>query len=246
MSHYFITGASSGIGKALAIALSSKGHIVSVVARREERLQKLQEEQRNINIFPADVSNRSEIKKIVEASIRSAGSIDCAILNAGKYLPIGGGELNSAEFSEHMLVNYMGVVHVLDILIPKFRNLHKGHIVIMGSTAGYRGLPRSAAYGPTKAALANLAEALYLDLTPFGIKVQIISPGFVETEATAINNFKMPQIISADRAAVHIIKGLKSKQFEICFPTAFVYIMKFLKILPHSLYFKIIKWVTKK
>ena len=246
MSHYFITGASSGIGKALAIALSSKGHIVSVVARREERLQKLQEEQRNINIFPADVSNRSEIKKIVEASIRSAGSIDCAILNAGKYLPLGGVELNSAEFSEHMLVNYMGVVHVLDILIPEFRNLHKGHIVIMGSTAGYRGLPRSAAYGPTKAALANLAEALYLDLTPFGIKVQIISPGFVETEATAINNFKMPQIISADRAAVHIIKGLKSKQFEICFPTAFVYIMKFLKILPHSLYFKIIKWVTKK
>ncbi len=246
MSHYLITGASSGIGKALAIALASNGHMVSVVARREEPLRKLKEEQENIHTFPADVRNISEIKKIVRASITRFGTIDCAILNAGKYQPLGGEELNSAEFSEHMLVNYMGVVHILDILIPEFRKLKRGHIVIMGSTAGYRGLPRSAAYGPTKAALLNLAEALYLDLTTLGIKVQIISPGFVETEATAINDFKMPQIISADKAAAHIIKGLRGKQFEICFPMPFVSIMKFLKILPHSLYFKIIKWVTKK
>lgn len=246
MNHYFITGASSGIGKALAISLASKGHTVSIVARRKGHLRKLQEEQENIHIFPADVSNSLEIKKIVKACIENVGSIDCAILNAGKYMPLGANELNSNEFYEHMLVNYMGVVHILDILIPEFRKINRGHIVIMGSTAGYRGLPRSAAYGPTKAALANLAEALYLDLTPLGIKVQIISPGFVETEATAINDFKMPQIISAEKAAVHIIKGLESKQFEICFPAGFVSIMKFLKILPYSLYFKIINWVTKK
>ena len=246
MSHYFISGASSGIGKALAIALASKGHIVSIVARRIEHLKELQKEQENIHIFPADVSNSMEIKRIVKACLKNVGSIDCAILNAGKYLPLGGDELNSEEFNAHMSVNYMGVVHILASLIPEFKNLQKGHIVIMGSTAGYRGLPRSAAYGPTKAALSNLAEALYLDLTPMGIKVQIISPGFVETEATAINDFKMPQIISAEKAAAKIIKGLKSNQFEISFPKGFVYIMKFLKILPNSLYFKIIKWVTKK
>lgn len=246
MGHYFITGASSGIGKALAIALATDGHYVSVVARREKHLRKLQWESQNIRIFPADVSNRLEIKKIIESSINSVGPIDCAILNAGKYLPLGGGELDSAEFLEHMLVNYMGVVNVLDSIIPDFKNLNRGHIVIMGSTAGYRGLPRSAAYGPTKAALANLAEALYLDLTPMGVKVQIISPGFVETEATAINDFKMPQIISSDKAAHYILKGLRTNRFEIIFPTGFVSIMKLLKILPNSLYFNIIKWVTKK
>ena len=245
MGHYFITGASSGIGKALAIALASDGHYVSVVARREKYLRKLQEQNQNIHIFPADVSNRLEIKKIIEASKNIVGPIDCAILNAGKYLPLGGCELNSAEFLEHMQVNYMGVVNVLESIIPDFRKLNKGHIVIMGSTASYRGLPRSAAYGPTKAALANLAEALYLDLTPMGVKVQIISPGFVETEATAINNFKMPQIISADKAAGYILKGLKTDRFEIFFPTGFVSIMKMFRILPNSLYFKIIKWITK-
>jgi short-subunit dehydrogenase len=115
----------------------------------------------------------------------------------------------------------------------------------MGSTAGYRGLPRSAAYGPTKAALANLAEALYLDLEPYGIKVQMISPGFVETEATDVNDFKMPQIISAHTAATKIIKGLNSNQFEICFPAGFVWVMKLLSVLPHALYTPIIKWITK-
>jgi short-subunit dehydrogenase len=139
----------------------------------------------------------------------------------------------------------MGVVHVLDCLIPAFKSTGSGHIAIMGSTAGYRGLPRSAAYGPTKAALANLAEALYLDLEPYGIKVQMISPGFVETEATAVNDFKMPQIISAHTAATKIIKGLNRNQFEICFPAGFVWVMKLLSVLPHALYTPIIKWITK-
>ena len=164
----------------------------------------------------------------------------------GKYLPLGGLELNSEEFYDHMMVNYMGVIHPLDSIIPKFIGLQRGHIVIMGSTAGYGGLPRSAAYGPTKAALSNLAEALHIDLTPLGIKVQIISPGFVETEATAINDFKMPQIISASKAANNIIKGLKSNKFEICFPTGFVIIMKLLRILPKSIYFKVIRWITNR
>ena len=245
MSHYFITGASSGIGQALALALSSDGHHVTAVARRLERLQKLQTHRPNINSFAGDVSNLSDMQNIIEVCSRHSGPIDCVILNAGKYVPLGGADINSSEFYDHMMVNYMGVVHVLDCLIPIFKSTGSGHIAIMGSTAGYRGLPRSAAYGPTKAALANLAEALYLDLEPYGIKVQMISPGFVETEATAVNDFKMPQIISAHTAATKIIKGLNSNQFEICFPAGFVWVMKLLSVLPHALYTPIIKWITK-
>ena len=245
LSHYFITGASSGIGQALALALSSNGHSVTAVARRLERLQDLQINSPNINIFQGDVSNPSDMKTIVEDCSNLFGQIDCAILNAGKYVPLGGADINSREFYDHMMVNYMGVVHVLDCLIPAFKSTGSGHIAIMGSTAGYRGLPRSAAYGPTKAALANLAEALYLDLEPYGIKVQMISPGFVETEATAVNDFKMPQIISASKAAIKIIKGLNSNQFEICFPTGFVWVMKLFRLLPHSFYARIIKGITK-
>ena len=245
MSHYFITGASSGIGQALALALSSDGHHVTTVARRLERLQKLQADSPNINSFAGDVSNLSDMQNIIEECTRHYGPIDCAILNAGKYVPLGGADINSSEFYDHMMVNYMGVVHVLDCLVPTFKNKLSGHIAIMGSTAGYRGLPRSAAYGPTKAALANLAEALYLDLQPYGIKVQIISPGFVKTEATAVNDFEMPQIISASKAATKIIKGLNSNKFEISFPTGFVAVMKLLRILTHALYANIIKGITK-
>lgn len=245
MSHYFITGASSGIGQALALALSSDGHHVTAVARRLERLQKLQTDSPYINSFAGDVSNLSDMQNIIEECSRHSGLIDCAILNAGKYVPLGGADINSSEFYDHMMVNYMGVVHVLDCLIPAFKSTGSGHIAIMGSTAGYRGLPRSAAYGPTKAALANLAEALYLDLEPYGIKVQMISPGFVETEATDVNDFKMPQIISAHTAATKIIKGLNRNQFEICFPAGFVWVMKLLSVLPHALYTPIIKWITK-
>ena len=245
LSHYFITGASSGIGQALALALSFDGHSVTAVARRLERLQDLQINSPNINIFQGDVSNPSDMKTIVEDCSNLFGQIDCAILNAGKYLPLGGADINSKEFYDHMMVNYMGVVHVLDCLVPTFKNKLSGHIAIMGSTAGYRGLPRSAAYGPTKAALANLAEALYFDLQPYGIKVQIISPGFVKTEATAVNDFDMPQIISASKAATKIIKGLNSNKFEISFPTGFVWVMKLLRLLPHALYASIVKGITK-
>lgn len=245
MSHYFITGTSSGIGRALALALAFEGHKITAIARRSERLQKLQADSPNISIFKGDVSNLSEIQKIIENAIKCSGPIDCAILNAGKYVPLGGAELDSSEFYDHMMVNYMGVVNVLDSLIPIFKNAHAGHIAIMGSTAGYRGLPRSAAYGPTKAALANLAEALYIDLKPYNIKVQLISPGFVETEATAVNDFKMPQIISASRASNAIIRGLHRNQFEICVPIGFAFVMKFLRILPFILYSRIINWITK-
>ena len=245
MSHYFITGASSGIGQALALALSFDGHNVTAVARRLERLQKLQIDSPNINIFAGDVSNLPDMKRIIVDCINHSGQIDCAILNAGKYVPLGGADINSIEFYNHMMVNYMGVVHVLDCLVPIFKSTQSGHIAIMGSTAGYRGLPRSAAYGPTKAALANLAEALYLDLEPYGVKVQMISPGFVKTEATAVNDFYMPQIVSAGKAATKIIKGLNSNRFEICFPTGFVWVMKLLSLLPHAFYTRIIKGITK-
>jgi short-subunit dehydrogenase len=245
MSHYFITGASSGIGYALAVALAKNGNHVSVVARRKDRLQQLKNDFPKINIFSADVTDSVKMQQVIEECISHSGMPDCAILNAGKYTPLGGDQIDISEFCDHMMVNYMGVIHALNSFVPNFKNRGFGHIVIMGSTAGYRGLPKSAAYGPTKAALTNLAEALYLDLSAYSIKVQLISPGFVETDATAVNEFKMPQLMSSEDAAKQIIKGLDSNRFEICFPSRFAFVMKILKLLPYFIYFRLIKWATK-
>jgi NADP-dependent 3-hydroxy acid dehydrogenase YdfG len=239
MRHYFITGVSSGIGAALVAALSPDANITGV-ARRQDRLDALSEKHKNFHPVRADVTDAKAMQAAVKTAIKSFGSIDVAILNAGIYTPQDGSKIDPAVFQQHMDINYMGVVNALAPIVADMTDKKQGHIAITSSVAGWRGLPKSAAYGPTKAALISLAESLYFDLAPKGIKLQVICPGFVESEATAINDFEMPDLLSSEQAATHIIHGLKRDDFIVDFPKSFTRKMKFLKYLPDHLFFKFV------
>lgn len=237
MAHYLITGASSGIGAALSAALTAKGHKVSGLARRRDRLDALAAALPNFYPVVADVTDADSVSNAIDRAVTAQGSVDTAILNAGIYQPQDGRAIDPAIYAAHMAVNYMGVVNALAPLVPPMLDRGYGQVAIVSSVAGWRGLPKSAAYGPTKAALISLAESLYFDLVPNGIKLQIICPGFVDSEATSVNDFEMPHLISAERAASFILEGLASDRFSIEFPKAFTRRVGLLRFLPDRLYF---------
>ena len=245
MTHYFITGASAGIGAALAKKLNADKHHVSAVARRADRLAALEQATDYFCGYQADVRDASAMAAAVDTSFKIYGPIDVAILNAGIYVPQDGCQISPSIYAEHMDVNYMGVVNGLAAIVPQMLAARSGQIVIISSVAGWRGLPKAAAYGPTKAALISLAESLYFDLTPKNIKIQIMCPGFVDTEATAVNDFDMPDLLSAETAADHIIAGMQSDVFSHAFPKSFTRKLKFLKYLPDRLYFALVKKQTE-
>ena len=242
--HVVITGASSGIGYSLAEKLALKGWQVSAIARRYEKLFELQQKVGSILPIAADVSVPEQIKSALVKAENASGPFDIAILNAGIYSPVNVKSFSSEPFVKQMQINYFGVIHCLEHLLPMMLARGSGHLALMGSVAGYRGLPKSAAYGPTKAAIQNLAESLFFDLNPKGIKLQVINPGFVETEATAKNDFVMPDLISSDVAADHIIQGLQQDIFEISFPKSFVRKLKFMRLLPSHLYLRLTSKIT--
>ena len=192
MVHYLITGSSSGIGAALSKKITAKGYQVSGIARRKCRLAELSKQNKAFKGYSADVGDPEALMTAINEAKANSGPIDVAILNAGIYQPQDGTKIDPAVYEHHMRINYLGVVNALAGLVPDMISAGRGHIAIVSSVAGWRGLPKSAAYGPTKAALNSLAESLYFDLVPRGIKLQIICPGFVESEATAVNDFEMP------------------------------------------------------
>jgi short-subunit dehydrogenase len=148
------------------------------------------------------------------------------------------------EMLRHQSVNYVGSLHVVDAVLPRMLAEGRGHISLMGSVAGYRGLPQALAYGPTKAALNNLAEVMFLDLRRRGMGVSIVNPGFVETPLTAQNRFRMPALITPQEAAQHIIKGWQIGEFEIHFPRRFTWSLKAMRYVGHSLYFAAVHRAT--
>ena len=240
MAHYFITGASSGIGAALAGQLTVAGHQVSAVARRQQRLASLTKQHEAFHGYVADVGDAASLAAAINKAKAESGTIDVAILNAGIYQPQDGTKIDPQIYANHMTINYLGVVNALAGLVPDMVRDGKGHIAIVSSVAGWRGLPKSAAYGPTKAALISLAESLYFDLVPHGLKIQVICPGFVDSEATAVNNFEMPDLISADSAASAIISGMQGHDFSINFPKSFTRKMGLLRLLPDRLFFRLV------
>lgn len=237
----WITGASSGIGLELARLIADYVDNVAVSARSEKKLDKLAEEDARIFAYPLDVTDPLAVAKTVTEIEKSNGAIDLAILNAAAWDLIDMADFDLSAVRQGIEVNYMGVMHALHAVLPGMLARGTGHIVIMASTAGYRGLPRSGAYGPTKAALINLAETLRIELTPRGIKVSLVCPGFVDTPATQKNPFPMPGIISAPMAAQYIVTGLAREKYDISFPFLFVFGMKLLRILPSSWYFWMIR-----
>lgn len=242
--HYFITGVSSGIGYALVERLCRNGHKVSGVARRQSQLEKLEKQHDNFKGFVCDVTDRDALEGAFSDARAHYGAIDVLIPNAGIYIPQDKAVIDITAFQKHIDVNYMAVINCLAAVMPEMIERNQGHIALMASVAGYRGLPRSSAYGPTKAAIINLGEALRFDLADTNIKIQIICPGFVETEATAVNDFEMPELITAERAANEICQGLASSQFEIAFPKSFARKMKWLKWMPTDMYFSLVKRMT--
>lgn len=242
----WIVGASSGIGRATAEALHAQGAQVIVSARDADALHELAKGRDGFVVLPLDVT---EPETLAAAKLKVQACVDIApdlvLYCAGRYLPQRATEFNLLEMQKHLAVNYVGALHLLDAVIPMLLEAGRGHLALVGSVAGYRGLPMSLAYGPTKAALNNLAENLYLDLHPLGLGISIINPGFVDTPLTAQNSFKMPALITPEEAARHILHGWKQGQFEMNFPRRFTRWVKLMRCLPDSWYFSAVRRVTR-
>jgi NAD(P)-dependent dehydrogenase (short-subunit alcohol dehydrogenase family) len=172
------------------------------------------------------------------------GGIDLAIYCAGHYRPQRATAFDLADMQRHLQVNYVGALYLIAAVMPAMLAAGRGHLSLVGSVAGYRGLPNSIAYGPTKAALLNLAETLYLDLHDRGLGVSIINPGYVATPLTAQNDYPMPALMTADAAAVRILRGWARGDFEIHFPRRFTLWLKLLRMLPYRTYFAAVRRVT--
>ena len=176
--------------------------------------------------------------------VLASGPLDLMLYCAGYYKAMRATDFSLDEMLQHNQVNYVGAVQVLGAVLPGMLARRAGHVSLISSVAGYRGLPQSVAYGPTKAALINLAETLYVDLQDHHIGVSLVCPGFVETPLTAQNKFTMPGLINPAQAAVAILKGWGQGQFEIHFPKRFTLWMKALALLPARLYFPLIRRFT--
>ena len=239
----WLVGASSGIGRATASALHAQGAKVVVSARGTAALNTFVNAHPGALALPLDVTDARAVKAAA-SSLAARDALDCVVYCAGHYHAMDAMHLDLADLLRHNEVNYLGALRMLDAVVPQLlaRPLdqstgRRGHISLMGSVAGYRGLPNSLAYGPTKAALINLAETLYLDLHAQGVGVSLINPGFVETPLTRQNQFKMPALISPEQAAREILRGWARGEFEIHFPKRFTRWMKALRLLPYPLFF---------
>jgi short-subunit dehydrogenase len=242
----WITGASSGIGKALAVKFSNEGWQVAISARRKELLEELSKTNPNISSFPLDVTNRESCVQIFANILKKYSNIDLCVFSTGTYDPKTEKEINLDQIENVMKVNFFGTLNCIKAAESYLKNKKKGHIAIMSSVAGYRGLPNSSGYGPSKAALINLSESLYFDFKKKQVKISLISPGFIKTPLTDKNNFKMPFLKSPEFAADKIYKGLvKTNEFEITFPKQLTIIMKIFRILPNKIYLFLISKLTK-
>ena len=246
----WLVGASSGIGRALGSALHARGARVVVSARKADALDAFVVEHPGALALPIDVTDlpavHTAVRKIVET-----GGLDCMVYCAGHYREMTAMAFDLPDMLRHCQINYEGALHVLDAVLPHFLGRAKagssgfnGHISLISSVAGYRGLPKSLAYGPTKAALINLAETLYLDLHERGVGVSLINPGFVDTPLTKQNKFTMPALITTDQAAEAILRGWEKGAFEIHFPKRFTYVMKLLQLLPYRASFAATRRLT--
>lgn len=246
----WITGASSGIGRALALRLARQGDRVAVSARSEDQLNALVEELGDaggsIHVYPLDIKDALGCSAVVEAITSDLGEIGLAVLNAGTHHPVDAEAFKAADLKALVDINLLGTGNCLEPLLQRMIPARRGHIVIVASVAGYRGLPTSSYYGATKAAQINIAEALKFDLDRYGIKLQLVDPGFVKTPLTDKNEFSMPFLIDVERAAARMASGFERNSFEITFPRRFTYFMKLLRVLPYRLYFPLVAWMIGK
>jgi NAD(P)-dependent dehydrogenase (short-subunit alcohol dehydrogenase family) len=244
----WLVGASTGIGRATASRLHGLGARVVVSARSREALDGFVATHPGSEAIALDATDRQALRAAAQHIVRTHGRIDLAMYCAGTYTAMRATEFDLDVALRHVQVNQVGALHLLDAVLPQLlaqaRAGAGGHLSLVSSVAGYRGLPNSLAYGPTKAALINLAETLYLDLAPLGLGVSLINPGFVETPLTAGNAFKMPALITPEQAAQQIVRGWSRGEFEIHFPKRFTLWLKALRLLGHGAYFAAVRRST--
>jgi len=243
----WLVGASSGIGLACAKALHVAGAKVIVSAREvgalSEWAETCKKEGLPVELMSLDVTDALQVKYVAR-QVATGGSLDFVLYCAGHYRAQRATEFDLKDMLRHQDVNYNGMLRVLDAVLPMFLQQGCGHISLVSSVAGWRGLPNGLAYGPTKAAMTHLAETLYMDLQDKGIGVSVINPGFVATPLTAQNNFQMPALISPEEAAKAMLAGWSEGLFDIHFPKRFTAWLKLLRLLPYRVYFALVRRFT--
>lgn len=238
----WVTGASGGIGRAVCLALADAGWTVYATARRPEELASLAATRPGrIVACPGDVTRADDMRAAV-AQASADRPIALAILNAGIYKPMRAQSFSARDAAQTFDVNLTGVANGLEPLLQHMIARGQGQIALTASVAGYRGLPNAAAYSATKAGLIAMAEALAMDLVDLGVRISVINPGFVATEATSVNDFEMPFLMQPDEAARRIVAGLARPGFEIAFPRRFALILRAVGLLPNRAYI----WVVRK
>ena len=245
----WITGASSGIGRALTLALSKIDCQIYISARSLDKLEQTVSQCSNasyIHIAQADLSDKNANLAVCKEIQSHHGKLDIAILNAGTCEYVDIDNFDSELFARLINNNYMSMVYGIEACLPLLESSNHAHLVGMSSTAAYLGLPRSEAYGSSKAAIRNLFRALKVSLVEKNIDVSVLCPGFVKTELTDRNDFTMPCIISSQQASEYILNGIARNKHEIHFPKRFSYTLKLISLLPDAIQFRLLKSTIKK
>lgn len=241
----WVIGASTGIGADTARLLLTLGAKVALSARTDSALQGIALGHAQALALPVDVTDAAQLADARERLLAEWQGIDLVLLVAGIYSDMRADSIDMGRVNRTLDVNLRGVFNGLDAVLPTMLKQRGGGIGIVSSVAGFRGLPRALVYGPTKAALINLAESLYIDLRAQRIAVYLINPGFVDTPATRQNDFEMPALIDAAEAARQIVQGIERGEFHIHFPKRFTNWLRLARLLPYRIYFWLIHKVTR-
>jgi short-subunit dehydrogenase len=239
----WVTGAGKGIGRAVAARLAQDNWQVAVSARTVSDLEALSNQCADgaVRAFPLDITDPAAAARTVSEIEDTLGPIDMVFLNAGTHETDSALEFAAASVRRLVEVNFMGTMHCLEPILSRFVDRGRGHVAVVASLAGYKGLPKAAGYGASKAALINLCEALKPELDAAGVKLTLINPGFIKTPLTDRNTFEMPFLMPVDQAADAIVNGLKGNAFEVSMPWRFALIMKVMRWLPDRLYFAVMR-----
>lgn len=240
----WIVGASSGIGLALAKALLDAGAYVTLSARSEATLLAFAAKYSRASVVAFDCADSQVWPSALSSTLAAMGHVDLVVLGAARYDPMNSWDVNIEQVEKSFELNVVSVYRALACLVPYFLARQSGGLAFIASISAYTGLPRALTYGATKAALNNLAETLYFELAPKGLSVYLINPGFVETPMTAKNDFKMPALITPQRAAAYIVSGLERGKFEISFPASFAGALRLISRLPYRFRFPLLHKMT--
>jgi short-subunit dehydrogenase len=239
----WLIGASYGIGAALARELLRRGARVALSARKRSLLDEVAAGTDAL-VVPLDVTDPAGLRAAAFSVVQAWSGFDLALIVAGTHTEMRAQSFDLARARQLLDVNLGGVLNCLDAILPLLRVQGAGGVGIVASVAGYIGLPKALVYGPSKAAVINLAESLYGDLHPLGLGVYLINPGFVDTPLTQKNDFRMPALISAEAAARATLDGIAAGRFEIHYPKRFTRWLKLLRMLPYPVQFWAVRKVT--